>query len=416
MRVLHWILLLAVASLSIGCQERPLDASDTDPPSAITDLTVDRPLDTTLHLSWTSSGDDGETGTAALYEIRYSTQDLSDANALNRAAAVFLPIENRRPQRVDLSLGNLERGRTYFFRVRAGDEVPNWSPWSNVATANSFNTPPDLIVELARDSLVLGDTLVVDASGTRDAENENLEFRWDWDGDGTWDTPWSGERIVRHVPQRIGRYSLIAEVRDEIAVSSQEVPLVVAGFVTRSRRSLVTAQASGTCCGFNCQTCDMGASDSSATSSASFLERSVSFPHVRAHTLQRVEDDEEAIHVAVELETFLDNGRNTCLARATTATEIEIFARVNFETRVQWSLPAQTASGTWSLTLAGPAGTVVASSGDPAVDHDHEIETGVLEPGVYTFTTEFEVGSTSTVLGGFDLQLGTGAQAGEGAP
>ena len=47
-------------------------------PAAITDLTVVTETDTNLTLNWTAPGDDGSTGTATSYDLRYSTTPISN--------------------------------------------------------------------------------------------------------------------------------------------------------------------------------------------------------------------------------------------------------------------------------------------------------------------------------------------------
>jgi len=54
-------------------------AEDT-PPSAVANLTVGNPTSTSLRLTWTAPGDDGNTGTAAQYDIRYSTSTITVSN------------------------------------------------------------------------------------------------------------------------------------------------------------------------------------------------------------------------------------------------------------------------------------------------------------------------------------------------
>ena len=46
---------------------------DTTPPATVADLTPSNVTTTSVTLTWTAPGDDGLTGTAASYDIRYST-------------------------------------------------------------------------------------------------------------------------------------------------------------------------------------------------------------------------------------------------------------------------------------------------------------------------------------------------------
>ena len=55
-------------------------APEDTPPAAIADVGLDNPSETSLRVTWTAPGDDGTTGTAATYDMRYSTSVLNDAN------------------------------------------------------------------------------------------------------------------------------------------------------------------------------------------------------------------------------------------------------------------------------------------------------------------------------------------------
>src|SRR5690348_14650705 len=51
-------------------------ATDTNPPGAISDLGTVQTSSTSITVSWTAPGNDGYTGTATSYDIRYSTVGL----------------------------------------------------------------------------------------------------------------------------------------------------------------------------------------------------------------------------------------------------------------------------------------------------------------------------------------------------
>jgi hypothetical protein len=78
-------LLIGIAVMGIifvpGCSDDDTVTSPVDdtPPAAITDLRIIGTVDTTALLNWTATGNDGNTGTAASYDIRYAT----DASILN---------------------------------------------------------------------------------------------------------------------------------------------------------------------------------------------------------------------------------------------------------------------------------------------------------------------------------------------
>jgi len=108
---------------------RGVVAGDRSAPATISWLGADAISGSTASLKWQSTGDDGTNGQANLYEMRYSTFGLDVAN-FNQGILVSLP----RPQ----SSGNIEAttvsglvpGISYFFGIRAYDEMNNRGPVS----------------------------------------------------------------------------------------------------------------------------------------------------------------------------------------------------------------------------------------------------------------------------------------------
>ena len=88
-------------------------------------------------LSWTAPGDDGNTGRAASYELRYSDQPISGQDTLSwwnaAPAAVALPAPQAAGARETFTVPGLTTGLTYYFVIRTSDEVPNVSGFSNVS-------------------------------------------------------------------------------------------------------------------------------------------------------------------------------------------------------------------------------------------------------------------------------------------
>ncbi len=89
-----------------------------------------------LALEWTAPGDDGMTGRASFYRLRYSTSavggdTLSWWNAANEASGLPTPSPARQTDSTRVT--GLRSGSTYYFMIRAYDEAFNESPFSNVA-------------------------------------------------------------------------------------------------------------------------------------------------------------------------------------------------------------------------------------------------------------------------------------------
>ncbi len=93
---------------------------------------------TTATLLWTAPGDDGTIGRASRYDIRYSAATISGADTLSWwNAATVLPTTGKVPALSgapdSMAVTGLTAGTRYYAIIRTGDEVPNWSGYSNVA-------------------------------------------------------------------------------------------------------------------------------------------------------------------------------------------------------------------------------------------------------------------------------------------
>lgn len=95
-----------------------------------------------LVLSWTASGDDHRSGRASHYDLRYSRSYITDANWDTATPVSDMPYPHPAGSLEFVRVSNLDPGVTYYFALKVGDEVPNWSPMSNVVART---TPLDCI-------------------------------------------------------------------------------------------------------------------------------------------------------------------------------------------------------------------------------------------------------------------------------
>ena len=121
--------------------------SDQTAPAPIASLTAEPLNAESIRLQWIAPGDDGFFGTAAAYEIRYSTQPITTANweAATQLATPPTPSAGGTQQSVDLT--GLEKETTYYCALRTRDDSGNVSAISNVASATTYagNIPPVLL-------------------------------------------------------------------------------------------------------------------------------------------------------------------------------------------------------------------------------------------------------------------------------
>ena len=122
--------------------------SDITPPAAITNLAVTgTPTTNTINLTWSAPGDDGATGTATTYLVRYATTAVTSESAWSAATAVTtgVPTPASAGTTQTQSVTGLTANTAYFFAVRARDEVSNLGALSNSVTASTAAvavTPP----------------------------------------------------------------------------------------------------------------------------------------------------------------------------------------------------------------------------------------------------------------------------------
>ncbi|UCH89524.1 MAG: fibronectin type III domain-containing protein [Thermoplasmata archaeon] len=133
--------------LSNIAQNRTLPLPDEIPPGAVIDLSAGSPTYTSVTLSWTAPGDDGGTGTAAAYDIRYAAAAITSSNWGSAMPVKTPPVPASAGSAETFEVTGLEHNTTYFFAIKSVDEWPNWSPVSNSPSATTLD-PVVVIPEL----------------------------------------------------------------------------------------------------------------------------------------------------------------------------------------------------------------------------------------------------------------------------
>ncbi|HEQ98413.1 MAG TPA: hypothetical protein ENO22_03620 [candidate division Zixibacteria bacterium] len=105
---------------------------------------------TSITLTWTAPGDDGNVGQAAQYDVRYSVSPITEQtwNSATQADGEPAPAPAGDPE--SFTVDGLEANTTYYFAIKTADEAGNWSGLSNVAMVTTDdNIPPGNITDLA---------------------------------------------------------------------------------------------------------------------------------------------------------------------------------------------------------------------------------------------------------------------------
>ena len=110
-----------------------IQPTDITSPAAVSDLAISSVLATSVTLSWTSPGDDGNIGNALQYDIRYSSSVITEANWGSATQCIGEPSPQPSGNTESFTVTGLSPGNTYYFSLKTADEVPNWSELSNVA-------------------------------------------------------------------------------------------------------------------------------------------------------------------------------------------------------------------------------------------------------------------------------------------
>jgi outer membrane protein assembly factor BamB len=141
-------------------------------PAKIT-LAVGAATDSSLTLTWTAPGDDGSTGTAAGYVVKYSTsEEITETNwaSATNYTQSWIPVAAGGAESHIVS--NLASNTQYWFAVKAFDEVPNYGDVSNSpsGTTTVDTTAPAAITDLA---LTASDNASITMSWTPPGDNGN---------------------------------------------------------------------------------------------------------------------------------------------------------------------------------------------------------------------------------------------------
>jgi formylglycine-generating enzyme required for sulfatase activity len=125
------------------------EGPDVMSPRWVGDVTGELVRTTSVTLAWTATGDDWNWGQASQYDLRYSTELISEANWALATQAVGEPAPQINGAQESFTIDGLEQSTEYYFRLRVADEVPNWSELSNqvdVRTAEAGIAPELMLI------------------------------------------------------------------------------------------------------------------------------------------------------------------------------------------------------------------------------------------------------------------------------
>lgn len=83
-------------------------------------------------LKWSAPGDDGLVGRATSYDVRYSLAAITASNFSQATQVPGVPAPKASGSPETFTVTQLVAGTQYYFAIKTGDDVSNWSPISNV--------------------------------------------------------------------------------------------------------------------------------------------------------------------------------------------------------------------------------------------------------------------------------------------
>lgn len=122
--------------------DEPPPEEDTTQPGAVVDLETGATTSSTVALTWTAPGDDGDIGTATEYDVRYATWEITSGTFTYATRATGEPPPQEAGETETFTVTGLNAGTLYYFALRTSDEAYNRSGLSNVPTGTTTRIAP----------------------------------------------------------------------------------------------------------------------------------------------------------------------------------------------------------------------------------------------------------------------------------
>jgi FG-GAP-like repeat/Fibronectin type III domain len=124
--------------------------ADVWPPASVGDLRTSVVEATSVTLEWTAPGNNGYSGTASTYDLRYSETPITTENWGLAAPVSSVGHPGTPGSTASFTVTGLSPLTAYYFAIKTADEVPNWSELSNVVRVDM----PFLCGDVNRDKLL----------------------------------------------------------------------------------------------------------------------------------------------------------------------------------------------------------------------------------------------------------------------
>ncbi|OGJ90486.1 MAG: hypothetical protein A2268_08680 [Candidatus Raymondbacteria bacterium RifOxyA12_full_50_37] len=151
----HYMLIMAINDIVRYVIDGENPTADVTAPAAVSDLAASPgAYSGTVDLSWTATGDDSATGIAYEYDLRYSTDAITEGNFSSATQITGVPSPQSPGTSQSMTVLGLTPGTAYYFALKASDRY-NWSALSSVpqAVATTGTAQDDSMrVEIVKDT------------------------------------------------------------------------------------------------------------------------------------------------------------------------------------------------------------------------------------------------------------------------
>jgi DNA/RNA endonuclease YhcR with UshA esterase domain len=111
---------------------------DTIPPAPVNNLAISSVGTNYVKLLWTAPGDDGDSGRASYYDIRFALFPITETNFYSANECTGEPPPSNAGEVDSFIVSGLFPGTEYYLALKTADEDSNWSLISNVPSCTTY--------------------------------------------------------------------------------------------------------------------------------------------------------------------------------------------------------------------------------------------------------------------------------------
>ncbi|MBL3658380.1 Ig-like domain-containing protein [Fulvivirga sediminis] len=155
-----------------------LQENDGTAPEPIDDLAVADVYQNSIILTWTAPSDPGN-GSASIYDIRYSTEPITEENFSDATQVGDEPSPSSAGTLEEFEIDGLRASSTFYFAIKSADFFGNVSEISNIASGTTENAPVISIVPESLDidiNVMQNPVATADITLMNEGDGANLEY------------------------------------------------------------------------------------------------------------------------------------------------------------------------------------------------------------------------------------------------